>query len=367
MEASYTRNWDQYKAKNDDAFANFTEALSIYRELRDNQGMADSLKYQGNLGYKRAMKNDDEAARLEMLKDVTKSYTEALRVYRFLDQKDSAGDSLAGIARAVRAQKNYRSAIKYYEDAQTDYNSTDNKKGIAQVNYEMGISYFYLKEYDKAISVLTTGQQTFTSVQDPVGSGNCRQVLGDVYMQQNDFKAAADAYAAGVRDMTNQKHNVKEYAELLVSLASTLNRSGDHKEASKDAGLAYNAFKSIDDKDGMARSDNKIGAVARADGKYPDALKVHSEALNLYQSLGNVQGTAETNYLIGKLYETQWDYDKSIEFYEKAIADYRQTKDVEGLAISLNDISAIYKAKGRDEDARKATEESQLLYRQIQR
>jgi len=124
-------------------------------------------------------------------------------------------------------------------------------------------------------------------------------------------------------------------------------------QALKDNRLAYETFKEINDKEGMANSLFGIGGVYKGMGNFPEALSNHFAALKIREELKDKMAIAASYNNIGSIYKAQLDYDKSLQYMLKSLALKKEMGDRRGMGNSYNNIANIYAARQNYKEALK--------------
>jgi CHAT domain-containing protein len=121
---------------------------------------------------------------------------------------------------------------------------------------------------------------------------------------------------------------------------------GDPAESLTVFRIAQKIAEQIEEKEGLARVLNNIGAVHETRGDYRAALEFYQQSLELSETLGDKAGIARALNNMGIVYKEQGNYVEALEFYQKALAQYEALKDNTGIARALNNIGVVHKQQG---------------------
>ena len=92
------------------------------------------------------------------------------------------------------------------------------------------------------------------------------------------------------------------------------------------------------------------------------ALEYTEEALALATKIDDKKGIAASNNNIGIAYKNQGVLDKSLRYYFQSLKGYEELDNKEGIATTKNNIATIYSMKGDLEEAKKYLEDSHAKF-----
>ncbi len=114
---------------------------------------------------------------------------------------------------------------------------------------------------------------------------------------------------------------------------------------------AFNIFKALDNKKGIAATLNNQGSAYLKQGQFSKALDVLFQALKLFSELEDKEAVGAATNQVGNVYALLRDYAAALDYYSKALAIRRQIADKPGTAFSLNRIGDMYFKLGKLSEA----------------
>ncbi len=224
------------------AQAMLEEALDIYRELEDQQGIALSLNYLGNVA--RLQGNRQPANLL---------YEESLALSRELSDQHGISVALSNLGNIAKSQGDYESARALYEESLAIRRELRDQQGIV-------------------ISLTNLGSMAYV---------------------QGDYRAAAtlfDESLAIAREIGDRGSE----ALILNNQGLVAKAQGEYEAANALFQQSLGIRTELEDKDGIAASLNDLGMVAYCLGDYVSAKALCEESLAIRRELGDKYGIVES-------------------------------------------------------------------------
>ncbi|MCK4654232.1 MAG: sigma 54-interacting transcriptional regulator [Candidatus Cloacimonetes bacterium] len=165
----------------------------------------------------------------------------------------------------------------------------------------IGISYYHLYEYEKAIG----------------------------YYQKTLRKS----------EENNDKHFLAASLNNIGIIYSELN---NHDKAIEYYQKALKLFKENNDIKSMAAAMNNIGSIYRCLKKFDKSLEYGLKSLKLYKEIGSNKDIVYSINSIGKLYRDIKNYKKAIEYFQEAIKISEQVGEKDVIAIASNNLGESY-------------------------
>jgi predicted ATPase/transcriptional regulator with XRE-family HTH domain len=151
----------------------------------------------------------------------------------------------------------------------------------------------------------------------------------------------------------------------LRGVATLAVRQGDIAAAERYTRATLAAFRTIDDKRGMAAAHNLLGNTAFARNDYPEAMTCYMECLSLRRESNDREGIGRVLSNLGRTARFQGDYERAVAFYREGEAVNRATGDTQGLASNLGNQGHMMRDRGDPAGALPLIEESLACYEQI--
>lgn len=161
---------------------------------RQTAGYARALTAAGALAYYQADFSYSEQSR-----------TEALSIYRILEDKGGIGDCLIGLGNAAISQGHYDKARAFYEEVLGIRQELGDKLGIARLIGNLGLLAYFQMNYDQAHSLHMESLTLFRELQDYQGVAHELNNLGDVARHQGKLSMALAFYEECISNSKSMK------------------------------------------------------------------------------------------------------------------------------------------------------------------
>lgn len=296
----------------------------------------------------------------------------------------------ADLLRAQATAESLQNAVKKYEEAQALYHSVDDRRAEATALSNIGLSYYLLSEYRKALDYFVRSLPLFRAIGDRSDEADTLNNIGAVYNSLGDRKKAIEYYSEALpvqraigqqggrgRTLANigvvysalgEKQKALEYYEQAVTLlqaagdrggeatalnnvASVHNLLGERQKALEYNRQALMLFQAVEDRDGEARTLNEIGLVYHLLGERQKALDYYMQALRLSHAIGNRADESDVLNNIGGIYDDLRENQRAIDYYQQGLTISHEIGDSNGEAVALNNIGGVYDNLGEEQKA----------------
>ena len=157
----------------------------------------------------------------------------------------------------------------------------------------------------------------------------------------------AEKYSQEATELAGKINDIKRKALALKSIGIANYYKGDYVNVVDDWTKSLDAFRSIEDKKGIANLLSNLGAVFEATGDTESAMQYYLESLKIAEENGDIKREATVLQNLGVLYSNMFDYETSEGYYTKALEIFR-TNNIsnQGIAtISMNLSEVFLKSK----------------------
>ncbi len=241
-------------------------------------------------------------------------------------------------------RKDYISSIEYYRKAKivipADYLET-----IGEVYRAMGISYFEMGIYDKALKAYHKAIEYFEDEGSRNDVGKVENGIGEIYEALRMYDDALSYY--------NRSLEIKKAVGDSLAIANTwinLGKVSYHKRKYKKALEYYDDAIRIFEKEinypNMTDAYAGKGLVLTQLGKLKMAEVFAKKAKESARLNKNIRGEILAIQVIAKVSKRKKDYQNSIDYLNKAAALSRQIKSMEIEIRVLEDLKEVYQDKG---------------------
>jgi len=188
-------------AEFEEAHKCFEEALKIYKDLKDETGVCDTMY---NLGV--------ASINLELWDEALTSLESAMKLFDKAANESGSADAVYGLALASLGQGSFDESMAYFKKAQKAYKSLDNIQGIASVIMDMGAAYVDKEDWVTAKATIKKALKMYEEMDDKAGMADAQSLLGDISETNGDEKRAAEMFVdasknyfdAGIFDISRE-------------------------------------------------------------------------------------------------------------------------------------------------------------------
>jgi predicted ATPase len=226
----------------DGAFRLFREALDIYRELRDEKGVAAMLVA---IGTSRRLVGELEAAKAWL--------EQGLQAYRALGDRPGTAGALSNLADVANAQGDSSAARSLLDEALSIFRDLKDPAGVAWSLNRLGDVAFHQADLAEARRLYSGGAQIFRDLGDRWGMARSYTDLGYVACELHEHETAGSLFVQALETLLHLGHT-RGMARVFEGFASLAIREENFERALTLAGAA----------DGLRKT---LGASTRADEK----------------------------------------------------------------------------------------------------
>ena len=170
-------------AEFEEAHKCFEEAQTIYKDLKDETGICDTMY---NLGV--------ASINLERWDEAINSLQTAMKLFNKADNKSGSADAVYGLALASLGQGSFDEAMTYFKNAQKAYKALDNTQGMAVVAMDMGAAHVEKEDWVAAKATIKKALLMYQEIDDKAGIADALSLLGDISETTGDEKRAAELF-----------------------------------------------------------------------------------------------------------------------------------------------------------------------------
>eukprot|EP00058_Branchiostoma_floridae_P018451 XP_002603940.1 hypothetical protein BRAFLDRAFT_102379 [Branchiostoma floridae] len=255
---------------------------------------------------------------------------------------------------------------------------------IARVYNNMGMTWFALGNYKKAISHYEQALQMFRTIYGQTTAhayiAGLLNNMGGAWSHLGDYRKALSYFEVAfqmLRSVHGQSTVHTDIATSLNNLGGAWHHLGDYRKATSYHEQALQMYRSVYGHNTahptIAKSFNNLGASLRQQGDYRKSLRYDEQALQMYRSIYG-QNTAHPDIAtslnnLGETWDSLGDHRKAISYHEQALemcrSVYGESKPHTDIARSLNNLAAAWRHLGDYRKAISYLEQAQQMYRSI--
>lgn len=339
----------------------------------------------------------DKIELLKQLYDVSAPQNE-LYALRLIELAQNQGDDkeealsyiLLGKTRYV--QEKYEQALESYLKALEIIEREDLKEIFSRIHAHIGITYFLLNDYSKAIIHLKGSVEYENKKSIENRKISCFNTLGNVYVKIGDYPSALQYYLEALKileianndfavmsrvinnigiiytELKNPDKAIEFYNRALAisgqtkdkQLKSTLlSNLGicylDKSDFNKAENYFYKGLEVIGSESNAAKAYilNNLGTIYLHHDKFDLAMSHFRESLLINKTISDVSGIVNAYGNIAKVHREKSDYKPALEYFNKGLALAQQYTLKTPIPWIYKDISETYKLLNRPKEALK--------------
>lgn len=203
--------------------------------------------------------------------------TEALSIFRELDDKVGIADCLNGLGNTALSQGNYDASRALYEESLLIRKELGDTWGVARLLGNLGLLAYFQFDYAQSHSLHLESLALFKELQDDEGVVNELVNLGDIFHAQRELSAADSFY----RESTTIARRLKDQwglAYAIKGLADVAFEQGDFSTASSHYEECLVLFQKGADYAGLPFALESVAALARAKNQLEKAARIFGAA-----------------------------------------------------------------------------------------
>lgn len=387
---------------NEAAVRNLQQALSIYREINDRKGEADTLFWLG-VAYFSAVEYDkainfynqslavareindqqleyiaqealaqfttynnpqqQEAHRLMekafeqvntgQLEAAEQSLKKALSIYRELQDSEQEARILGNLGAVCNRLGKFSEAIQYLQQLLEFFSQQPYQQmAAADVLGTLGIAYRNLGYYAEAIDC---AQQCFAikeQMRDFQGMFSALESIGLVYHYLGEYDQAIEYYEKSLK-VANYLQDPRNKVKTLNNMGILYDVKGDFTKAKDYQEQSLKIVKQIQDPIGEGRSLGNLGNIYQRLGEYAQAIKYQQKYLHLARKYKDHQGEGIALGGLGLTYYYQEEYTQALNYTLESLKIAREIKDLGAEGNALNNLGGIHFKSGNLGEAEK--------------
>ena len=277
----------------------------------------------------------------------------ALREATQIDKDHVAAQLIFDEARKLRVQQAptaKRAAIEKYELALPLFQSAQDKYREALTYLSIGMAYYPLNEFRKALDNLNKARVLAVAIGDrrlEAGTetwvGGMLDILGEVGKSLNHYQRALALAREG-------KGNLSE-GSALASIGKIYTDAADYQKSLEFLSQALTVFRALGSKQNEAITLNNIGMSYFFLGEPQKALDYLQQSLPLLRAGGDKNAETITLLNIGRIHRRLGEYEKARGYYSQVQAIQKETGNRSLEAETLDEIGVAYSAEGQNAKA----------------
>ncbi len=288
-------------------------------------------------------------------------YEQALKLFRELEDKEGIAAILNNTGLLFERQGDFATALKRYNEASVLFSQVESAKPkltLALLN--IGNVYYTLGRFDKALEYLSQALKNSESMSDSLGMAPCYNNIGNVYLSLREYKSAIQFYfkAEEIHKSFDQK---KKLSTVYNNIGEAYLGLDNIDEALKYNQLSLEIANKNADSESVIASLINISDIYIHKQEYDQAMVNLKEALRLSNIKVDKFQHASILSQLGELKNLQGEYDEAITSYKEALSMVEKTGSnplILGIYLGLSDAWA---EKGNYQRAYEYSNKYQIL------
>jgi tetratricopeptide (TPR) repeat protein len=278
---------------------------------------------------------------------LTALYEESLQLWRELGNQEGIADALGLLGGLARSAGDLAEARSLFEQSLDLSREQGYRRGIANVISSLawidGDLGAVRARYQEALAI-------WRELGEPWQSANALSGMAHATFAQGDLTAARALYeeALAARRSLGTKLAI---TWSLTALANVAVRQEDYEEARARIEECLTVYREMHDLGGVTYGLNYLGEVARLQNDYARAAALYTESLALHREIGDLKHVPGMLANLGFAAVGQADAARARAFFAESLTGYQEREDRTGIALCLIGLAGVFGREGRPERA----------------
>jgi len=277
-------------------------------------------------------------------------WQQCLIIYRAIHNRQSEAKSLDNLGIAYYSLGEYEKAITYHKKSLAIDRKIKNRQGEAASLGNLGNAYEALGKYELAIAKYKESLAIQVEIEDRPGEAKSLGNLGLPYYSLGEYEQAITYHEKSLA-IKQEIKDIRGEANSLGNLGNAYEAMGQYEQAIAKYKQQLKICQKIEDRCGEASSLGNLGIVYKSLGEYEKAITYHKKSLAIKQKIKDRQGEANSHGSLGNVYYSLGKYEQAIAKYKESLAILVKIKDRRGEAASLGNLGSAYESLGEYEQA----------------
>ncbi len=176
-----------FQGNNTPALAYMDSAITIFTEIDDKSGLANSLGNKGSIYY--MIGNYSQALELQL---------RCLKTNEALNNRSQIATALANVLGIYYVQKDFKRALEVGYRALSIYKEQNESDGLALISYNIASVHLELNALDSAFFYGNKTIEYFEKINNSEGIADGNRILSDVFRKQQKFDLALEKINAAI-------------------------------------------------------------------------------------------------------------------------------------------------------------------------
>jgi DNA-binding SARP family transcriptional activator len=239
--------------------------------------------------------------------------------------------------------------LKAARKAYSLYKKANYSKGLGESLHEIGIAYFYLGRYRRALRCFELAYMIFQKVDDKHLQAALLDTIGCTRIALGDL-SGIDSQLQGL-ELIRKIGDLGEENKLLNNIAIIYGLMGDYQRAGDFFEQSRAIAQRIGDRFGMGMALLNLGEIFRLSGVPQKALDYLDQAQKIFTELHSPVSQAKALWRKGCAYRDAGEYEQACACFQEALESYQKLEDPVNKALCCVEYAETCIALGRLEEA----------------
>lgn len=324
---------------------NYLIRFDEYREAAPEDDLRTRAESKLFDGEKLSDPNDEELKR-----QAVSQFVESLVLWRELNDRRAEALTLTKIGRVYYFLSEYQNALSFLNQALPIWQALKDSYGAAEALASLGTTNYDVGNISSAVDYCSQALSIWQSLKYIKGQARCFTLLAIVEAQIGNVQKAIELrrQSLGIYQQLNDWHGE---AIVLNGLGNGYLGIGENRSAIDFASQALRIAEEHDRLYSQTLAHDTIGQALMNLGEPHRAVEHFTKEYDLSVKIPDPRLQAYSLRRIGSVYEASGEKSKALEYYERALTLDRETGNRQGEAAVLNSIGHVHELLG---DKRKA-------------
>ncbi|MGB3759482.1 MAG: tetratricopeptide repeat protein [Rivularia sp. (in: cyanobacteria)] len=280
------------------------------------------------------------------------------------ESKKAEADKLFEKALEQAKANQLQAALRLWQQALKIYREIKDRQGEAAALGNIGLVYYSLRDYVKAISYLEQYLTIAREIKDRQGEINTLNYLGHAYKSIGNYAKAIEYYKKYLL-IAKEIKDVKAEEKTLSKIGVIYEFLGDYAKAIQYYKQSLAITKEIKDPKAEGEALGNLGIVHLYLGKYTKSMNYFQQHLAIAREIEDPGSEAMALTNIGIVFRNLGNYIKAIEYQKQSLAIYRKIKDRKAEGGVLNNLGLAYSNMGNYAQAIKYLQEFLVITKEF--
>ncbi|MBN1950695.1 MAG: tetratricopeptide repeat protein [Bacteroidales bacterium] len=277
------------------------------------------------------------------------SARQALDIANRLGKADLKAAAARYMGQAKLNLEDYFEAKKYLSDA-LSYLGNENPTWKGDILFYLASSNYYLAEYEESNLYYRQAIEIFEKKGDKRKIAMCKQNVGLIYHELDDFKSATTYYKDALT-LYQEIDNDTNTAAVFQNLGLICYANGEYDQAMKYLNESVAIYSDLDDAQNIAVSYSNMGLIQLSRMEFEKAYGSFRTSYEMFESAGYKLGKMWAMYNMGTANLQQQKFDASEDEFKKSLRMARELSSPEGVLSSLQALTELKELQGEYKDA----------------